>query len=1422
MKLHAQGPAYYHDAEAAYSTLFQSEIFAYPEAISESKRIDLHYDSGPEADDSRSILELPSEVPPVGNDGAPSTLPQILYLAYKNHGQFLLDQYKSEVCRTKNLRAGNESQVALEARNVLDVASISLGLFVEALDRDDTDLELWRRASRVSDVLGSHRVARYCLESVLDNDGEESGDLPDTLGFEEAIARQELKDKLQGIHDPLSGSQLVDAPVSYQRISNALMRSMDTCPFLPPAAQITKTRVNNDLSGVIPRMHQLQIPLRTWASCGKTILHQLNMETQGLFDQGPGAGYSILLPESQDYSASKATFRGRSLTSSRVDTEQEGDANRDTVMLEDAAHRTGAHESTPEKVMTPGEAVPTSTDPSDLNGHLQADACMQGGQDEDHAHTEIPIIGDGEIRHVADDTTVPSDIICAAGQSSRKRSTDSAGFQEVADTRSKRMRTRGSLAGPERVNNVTEDSAQLYAELLLTKTYADHAVFELVGNQYARLGIGGLGSLATLKGAIAREKIDDSAAETCNDSDLVANDFFKCLTTWNADKSFLFLHTGDPAQPSGTMNSGLAVFLEHSKRGPSSLAPMPLLSGDEGLESFTGVANERWTYLDELALSWIKELLFPKPSQDRARKTMDTAYEHYMWPDLLKETVVQILVKQDGYIFAHLSNLAECPDDHPVSTDILSKGIQNIFELHLDIYGSITNPSSVVDSETRVLQLDRVRRWSILANAVMRRRSSEQSGLGLDDLAFRHMWSVVVHIGLASDSCRDHILLCLQDLKKILSASGSPVIELRNNVVMPEVSMDAAEREISRLTTMDFFINILDTENADSLMIIQSLEPILERTHQRNRVRRFEERGPSQQGLSTELNDSNTATRNHESGDIADEDLSPQMQQIMDFVDHASLSLQILLRRRLRDAYTEIRYRTKVLSCHLQSIEVIASQFLKPAYIERPDAERQRDLVRLLRSLEDEITKALDIALNDNTAFEIIDEQHLIESMTALARLQRILHVFILWEDSITVGQLQEPAQLSGPDTTRFKYSREKFRVMHVKLWMLQYTLLRESTKQMSMVFNAPTEDLANYLKQIHYSFGLRHYCKAGHGFFLRFLLDELMRLNATESWELDIAQVILDLYGLKLGNSAYLQDHGCTPVKLDRRAAISMMDLVMTQVNRTSMKDLLKSELKGTVDFMQRIIGVMKPLEVKAAESTMFNRRLVNAYQKSAVNPLDMYRSLRGIGELSGTPIVSEYGQVARKGWYFLLGNMALARFRSTKRNVSGPTPDLDHAQNFLRQDLDYRQDNWETWYRLAQCYDARIEEDTTWSADKINNQNNQTDQVSELKLLQRSAIHCYTMAVATAHRCADASFETASRISDLYADFGMRVYASSREPFSMDAFRLTDFERPFSSERAGMYNRPPFRPLQLHQAWKFASVLFERALAHKPQVWM
>jgi hypothetical protein len=180
-------------------------------------------------------------------------------------------------------------------------------------------------------------------------------------------------------------------------------------------------------------------------------------------------------------------------------------------------------------------------------------------------------------------------------------------------------------------------------------------------------------------------------------------------------------------------------------------------------------------------------------------------------------------------------------------------------------------------------------------------------------------------------------------------------------------------------------------------------------------------------------------------------------------------------------------------------------------------------------------------------------------------------------------------------------------------------------------------------------------------------------------------------------------------------------------------------------------------------------------------------------------------------------MGNIALNKFRSQKRLNPGPTEDLNFAQAFFLQDLEYSVDRWETWYRLAQVYDSQLEEAVSWTAEKLNSNS------LELMNFQRGAINCYTIATACAVRDADAAPQTLAKISDLYADFGNRIYSSSRDPFNMAAFTVRDAEQKYYSgdQQRLLYQHLPFSPLMPYTAWKFASVLFKRAIQGKPDKW-
>lgn len=247
----------------------------------------------------------------------------------------------------------------------------------------------------------------------------------------------------------------------------------------------------------------------------------------------------------------------------------------------------------------------------------------------------------------------------------------------------------------------------------------------------------------------------------------------------------------------------------------------------------------------------------------------------------------------------------------------------------------------------------------------------------------------------------------------------------------------------------------------------------------------------------------------------------------------------------------------------------------------------------------------------------------------------------------------------------------------------------------------------------------------------------------------------------------------------------------------------------------------VQVPKITSTASAKAFNKRLIHAYLKGPINPVDLYRSLRGFGEISKrSPTKEQYEMegydIAHKGWYFLLGHIALVKFRSQKRITASSMEDLTHAETFFRQDLEFDTEKWETWYRLGQVYDTQVDESVTWTAEKLEND------MDGLIGLQRKAILCYSMAIAAAKRLEEPTFEDVSKIANLYADYGTRLYASSREPFSMLPFMLDDFKRQFNGAGTGMYEGVPFKPMSLYSVWKVASSLLSQAVRQKSDDWV
>lgn len=1387
LKYHSEGPKSYRDAIDAYKALFESDIFKYPESLSEYRRTELHGDP-----DYDFIFQEDHEAGPTqlggAADSAPNTLPQILHLSYKNHGQFMLEVVQH------SLRERQQALLVLDAAASTAAVDVPLRYFAEALDKDDTDLDLWARTASVAALTGSSRITRFCLEAVLDGDDEGLDSIMRLPGLEEGFAGQQLRELVEKLQDTLSLLQEPLSDLRRRKLSAALKRRLAPFSFAPLPADV-KQREALEQALSRPSPHIALNPVKSdWTHVGDAILNEFLQEQQRLVDPGPGILVTLSLSD---------------LPQDTVESQQPS--------TNSAPEGTPAEQS---KHATETQANDEETDGKAL-GETGEDTEMKETAD-DKTDQEGAKNGEGPSVEASDRPNAPS----------RKRSTESAGLPESAEGgrgRSKRIRARESI-GDASLGNVVAaaDASQQQVEDELRQFHeADDWLYEVVGDMLAKLEVKGLRSPKILRDTLRKKRTECTKMEESGFK-AASEDLYTILQQL-IPQAVPILTGPDTIDMLGSASreAGLNAFLGYTKPSGSERMNRPILDSDY-LSKWPPLTDTEGMPIKELMWLWLQSMLRPGAFPDSEDRR--SSYMRHLWSDDLKRIVVQAVVNVDDFLYGRVHEELSALDTRilhqqatgkrqPVNEEDshLIEMVQTIFELHLDVYSLIKHPTSSVDVSTQILQRERLERWSRLARDAMAYRTTDERTPIIDELDFRHLWTSTFHLNVSDDVSQEYVVTCIEELKTIANLLPGPAIHVPNNAVMPELSADAAERELTKINMKDCFMKVFQHDEQDPVSVIESLEPILESTNQDdNQPTSRTEVGDSQGtegALTPDAEENGTPIDAHQ-----DPRPSP-LKAMTQFVSSADVSLRLSLWQRLRQAYEAIDYPPKAVSCYLRSIEILVKDIKSKAYSETGFEQRSAELLKSIKIIDEIFDRILKVATVENV-FECIDEAHMRSSLDAIGELLWLLSTVTVFEDLIRVGQIPQPT-FEGRFNSAFTAFMGKLHDTMVRGWLLQWRLLSDAMAQDSQLFPKPTEDKFEYLRHVHYAFGIRGFCSASTKALLRLMKDELLKWFKTddipdiETRDTVICQVLYDLYGLFCFTNAddlteYPSDHDM----MDQKTALKIIDFVMYQARKMNVKDLHKTQLGSTIDVVHGYLARTKP---SGAEDLLLNKMKYLSFIKSPINPLDLYRCVNGVGDLSTKPIPVKNARIAARGWYFLMGSIALNRFRSQnqKRQAPVPTEDINIASAFFGQDLEYDSERWETWYSQAQAYDYQVDEMVAWSAEKVNKGD------PELVQHQRTAIHCYSMAVATAIRNADASEDTANKMAQLYADFGMRIYSSSRDPLSMKAFALKENEERFYSTNQVMKSAP-FALMTLVATWKFASGLFRRAIARKPDNWL
>jgi hypothetical protein len=1342
IKFHSEGPQSYQKAAKAYTELFQSDVFKYAESLSEFRRAETLPEYEELLQESYDLSSQPLVAPA---DNAPNTLPQIIHLSYKNHGQLLLDILRHRVLKSA---AGPASQLET-AFSLADDVKTPLNYFAEALDKDEADLTLWRLSSSVALLAESVRIARFCLEAVLDGDFAGVEGVLDSLGIDEMISREQLRELSGQLQDDVS---LLLSPLGRSRrkaLSSTLKALIDPYsdmkrrPFEEVAYSTTGT-IGKDPSKYIVTSED-----DDWESVGKTILMQLEYEQAGKIDFGPGA--------SLGFKSRGAKMNDLKLLTDSVPTIAE-------VTIESPIRQKGA-----QTTIEPAASAESPT-VKEQEKEAESTSTTQAAGEDNSAQPSLP---------------------------SRKRSTESAGLGEVPEggrIRSKRIRARESHHIGDTITVEGQKDAGS-SQLLQDYLAADQHLFDLVGPLLSKFHANRLLSPETL-----REAVGDTGPDPQIPFLIAIRDAYDMMKKYSPSKAASLLDKSISEKADLTSRkAGLGAFLGHENSSRAQVADKPLFPADVGLRDWIRKINAGWLSTRDVAWHWLYELIAPGAALDGQVRS---SYQTFVWADDLKSTVLDIITKADGYLYGRAEEqlqtaLKESPKSQSEAgttnhnADDIVEMIQTLYELHLDLY---TSTATTTRNEPPEIQESRLSRWASLAASSVGLRSKWRENDGLDDIPVRYVWSSVMQVSLDNSVSQSHILACMKELKVLQSEFGRD-IHLPNNSLISELSEDTIDQKLRRMNMTDFFLKIFDDDDTDPVAIIEGIEPLLERC----------------------LTDAGTSKLIDSTSGEQRQTPPEEAFDTCEFIRTSSLSLRIALWRRLRDAYDAIEYVPKVVTCDLRVFELLVDELNSSAYEDLDPQQRQGNLVRWLRLLDSCVLHILSLRESKQNYLDCVDSEHLETAISALTNYINVVHAARVFEDCVYAGQLPSPSS----ETRAYSYSAmvKKINDIELRAWVLLYHFLQDGMEQSPNLFPSRSQDRTDFLQAVHWALGVRGTCHGSQRLFLKLAKDELFELQDADNATNELCQVLYDLYGLKCAlHPNDLFDHNCgEPELVGRKDTLKLLGFLLSQVRKLPMKDLPKTDLRAAID---KVHGTLT--RPKSTDTTLMNRRICMAYIKGPVKPLNIYSCIKGTLSLSTKPAAAGEIPIASCGWYLLMGNLALHRFRSRKRDGSGGTEDLDLATTFFIHDLEYSTEQWETWYCLGQTYDLQLEECVLWSAEKLNGSSN------EVASLQRCAINCYAMAISCVVRQETDEEQPglSEQIGELYSELGVRLYSSSREPFSMKAFQIRDNEERHYNRQVDdstyMFRAPPFTPLKLLAIWKFSAYLFREAITRQPQRWM
>lgn len=845
--------------------------------------------------------------------------------------------------------------------------------------------------------------------------------------------------------------------------------------------------------------------------------------------------------------------------------------------------------------------------------------------------------------------------------------------------------------------------------------------------------------------------------------DQYIRDLKTLLEGWDDEQSDIFLETSTVSDISKINRQPVMQVLDSASLGTNDSVRLPFTPSTRDIDQFLQRINSGKYHILEVRLELLKILL--------GSRTKGCCLAKDQWPPSLLDSVKRLFDTCESYIYQYLMQSTFTGTGEHSILEIC----ESIYELTVDFYISCERQIRSSKSQIRMhlkevehnkaMALTRLLRWNGLFSDILSLWPKDRTTVA--EIILRHEWVSILIGEVYEESPDDTLYLFRQLLQSIESSTYQDIdVEFPNFANVPTLSLSGIRTQISKYEVASIFAKIFHGDAEAEVTETSANE-------KKHGDRRSESVSPVEgsEEPKISLSDKISILESILMPDEHESQWTPQHEALAHFMSSASLQFRLQLWYLLLDGYNRVGEGSKAFDGYVRIFIASVDEFSQKSYSEVPEHRRLAQLLRSINICLDLTTGLLKLVLENESLLEGLPADRISQTFEALIRLLRMLHIYILFDDSINNNTIQAP---SHPLWDR---SAQKFGELIVSSWSLFYFFYRSILSEEHR--NKP-DILNDILSIIHEEIGVRGYCGLLNGVFLDLCLKEMLRLDWSES-ENDMLQCMQCRYGLAIGTD-YFQpyDHHVTPSDIDRQAAMKLSKFLMGMIFRK--KNLQQStqrvDIKGVLDQFYESIGDPDSDNFSIARNSSEIERLL----EGPFTLRFLQDCLRGRVYQSLVTGPDPIFAVANYGFYYVLGQSQLNLFKIRKRTMPGRTDDVEEAIKFFKSDLICNTGRFESWLGLAQAYDALAEDDLTWTADKVNNPNSR----KEVTTNQRRSIIACAMAINGHIQNSRLSAQELEKIktftlahytqlvSGIYSFFAKILYNAAQPPCDLEAFEI------------------------------------------------